>query len=100
MLYQGIHNIKFLKSYFNLYGIENFSFEPLYILDTTNKDKNEIKNYLLYLESSFYKKHESYYTMYNTTVPYNAIFNKQVTLEGYEIDYDLIIELLKVIHAN
>lgn len=95
MLYQGVHHNKALQNDFKLYGIENFSFEPLYILDTTNKDKNEIKNYLLYLESAFYKKHESYHTMYNATIPYNVIFNKQVTLEGYEIDYDLIIELLK-----
>ena len=95
MLFQGTHHNKALQYDFNLYGIENFSFEPLYILDTSNKDKNEIKNYLLYLESAFYKKHESYHTMYNTTIPYYAIFNKHATLEGYEIDYDLIIELLK-----
>lgn len=58
-------------------------------------DKNELKQETLYLESAFYiianSNHEE---LYNTKNPYLALKNGSVTLNGYEIDCQKVLNLL------
>ena len=58
-------------------------------------DKNELKQETLYLESAFYiiakSNHEE---IYNTKNPYLALKNNSVTLNGYEIDCQKVLNLL------
>lgn len=95
-LYENKHHCKALQEAFNeTKSISDFTVTPLFMFPISAIDKNELKQETLYLESAFYiiakSNHEE---IYNTKNPYLALKNNSVTLNGYEIDCQKVLNLL------
>ena len=89
-LIHGIHCNKNLQKDFTLYGIHNFSFRILKVINNNCKNNSEIVNTLLYLESAYYRKYEKDYDFYNIVIPYKEIDKEKVDMPNYTIDYNII----------
>lgn len=95
-LYENKHHCKKLQDAFNeTRTISDFTITPLFMFPISSIDKNELKQESLYLESAFYiiakSNHEE---LYNTKNPYLALKNNSVSLNGYEIDCQKVLNLL------
>jgi len=93
-LIKNQHCNKSLQADFNSYNIQKFNFKVIYILDSSKLSKDDIANYLLYLEAAYYRKYEQIYDFYNMVVPYEAIDQHEVWKPEYSIDIDKIKVLL------
>lgn len=95
-LYKNKHHCKRLQEAFNeTKSISDFTITPLFMFPISAIDKNELKQETLYLESAFYiianSNHEE---LYNTKNPYLALKNNSVSLIGYNIDCQKVLNLL------
>lgn len=95
-LYENRHHCKALQDAFNeTKSISDFTIAPLFMFPISAIDKNELKQETLYLESAFYiiakNNHEE---LYNTKNPYLALKSNSVSLTGYEIDCQKVLNLL------
>jgi group I intron endonuclease len=81
-----------LQKDFKQYGINNFSFRILKIVD--NMNKNELINILLYLEAAYYRKYEKDYDFYNIVIPYEEIDQGNINMPNYTINYNAIKNML------
>jgi len=96
-LVKGKHPNKEMQKDCLLYGIDSFKFEPLFILDKSlleDKSYCYMINYLLYLESAFYKMYEQNFERFYNSIPYEMIKNKSININTYKINYDLLKQLL------
>jgi len=75
-------------------GITDFKFSILQLVDQDKINKTDLVNYLLYMESAYYRKFEKSYNLYNIVVPYQAITECNVSVPFYDIDFDKVKELL------
>lgn len=95
-LYKNKHHCKMLQEAFNeTKSISDFTITPLFMFPISAIDKNELKQETLYLESAFYiiakSNHEE---LYNTKNPYLELKNNSVSLTGYEINFQKVLNLL------
>lgn len=79
-----------LQKDFNQYGIQNFSFNIIKVIDNVSIKNNDGINTLLYLESAYYRKYEKQYQFYNIVIPYEEIDQKKINMTNYTIDYDKV----------
>lgn len=99
MLYSGTHHCEQLQKVFHSsYGIGDFNFKPLYVLETTNGTLRKTKIETLYLEAAFYFLYkEKGYKLYNTLDPlYELLNKKEVTVinDLFTIQCGEVLELL------
>lgn len=86
-------NINMQKDY-DEYGLADFKFSILQLIHQDKINKDDLVNYLLYMESAYYRKFEKDYDWYNIIIPYQAIEEHNVNIPFYNIDFEKVKELL------
>lgn len=96
-LYSNSHHCKALQDAFNeSKDISHFIFQPLHLYEIRNCDREAEKHKTLYLEAAHYLVANSQKKeLYNTLNPYIQLKEGTVSLNGYNIDCNKVIELLK-----